>query len=256
MAWGYWSATSVNDRGRSPRREKDKSLHSQQQSQPPATSQYQTPSDVGGPLYSSGVVQAAELVALDPDDPSQVQGGAFYSYTLAAQAAAVAAGRRTPGAVDGTASGLLQAYPRDLQPRPGGSNYPPSPCSDSAEYEQPTIALHSAFVQQHDTELGDGLCRSRAASIDHRLKSLRVDDGDDDATDVELEEEIIVPEIIYEARGGPGISGVSSCLVHGPCSQGDLGGGPMGPIGCEHYSLGPRPPYASEVWLNDITWGR
>ncbi|XP_057335686.1 atypical protein kinase C isoform X2 [Microplitis mediator] len=284
MAWGYWSATSVNDRGRSPRREKDKQ------------SQYQTASEVGAQQQQLQQQQRQiEEQTLDLDD-EQIPGG-FYPYSLAAAAAAVAAGKRTPAA-DGS-TGLLQALAKDtvtIQPgigvgvgigigvgvggsAPGTSNYPPSPGSDSAEYEQPTIALHAAYVQQHDTREHSPtelVCHSVTGTLDRRLRNIRIDNSigstggsgiggtganahDDDATDVEFEEEIIVPEVIYETTPSRAsfTGSLGSCLIHGNRNQlpPDPGtSSSMSSINYDQYSIGPRPNYASEVWLNDITW--
>ncbi|XP_044592860.1 atypical protein kinase C isoform X1 [Cotesia glomerata] len=259
MAWGYWSATSVNDRGRSPRREKDK----QQQSQ------YQTASEVGAQVQQ--LQQQQQQRQIDEQnlelDEDQIPGG-FYPYSLAAAAAAVAAGKRTPAA-DGS-SGLLQALAKDPVVLPGTSSYgPPSPGSDSAEYEQPTIALQ-AYVQQHDTrEHSPTEIHSVAGTLDRRLRSIRIDsagnslvgnsghDGvNDDATDVEFEDEIIVPEVIYETTPSRAsfTGSLGSCLIHGPRMPPDPGtSSSMSSINYDQYA-GQRPNYASEVWLDHITW--
>lgn len=256
----------MNDRGRSPRREKDKQQQQQQ-------SQYQTASEVGAQVQQlQQQQQQQQQRQIDEQnlelDEDQIPGG-FYPYSLAAAAAAVAAGKRTPAA-DGS-SGLLQALAKDPVVLPGTSSYgPPSPGSDSAEYEQPTIALQ-AYVQQHDTrEHSPTEIHSVAGTLDRRLRSIRIDsagnslvgnsghDGvNDDATDVEFEEEIIVPEVIYETTPSRAsfTGSLGSCLIHGPRMPPDPGtSSSMSSINYDQYA-GQRPNYASEVWLDHITWG-
>lgn len=267
MAWGYWSATSVSDRGRSPRREKDKS----------SSSTYQTPSEITGvsvPITSSsssssGVQQMTDLNVLQDDDLNPIEGSTFYTYSMAANAAAsIAAGRHTPLIAEGSSSGP-QSFPPggSHHPRASTSTYPGSPGSDSAEYEQPnmSINLHSTYVQQqqqHEPEIirAEVLCHSvGTSSLDRRLKGYKGghhrhdNNGDEDNTDVELEDEIIVPERIYESRRGS-FGAISGCRLHGHAGGIDHAGS-MASLGYEHYPAGPRPAYASQVWLNDITWG-
>lgn len=282
MAWGYWSATSVGDRGRSPRRDKDKQSLQQQAQHQQQQQLHETPGD---PVQScSGVQQQLQQAAVELENvlqvgeaaqqqssTSQIPGaGALYSYSLAAAAAAAAAGRRTPGVVEGsTSSGMMQMLPRDIHSRPGSSNYPPSPGSDSAEYEQPTIALHSAYVQQHesDPDLDSMLvpppAPQSASSIltATRLKMLRGDEPDDDITDAELEEEAAVAEIIYASNSRAAAAAAAAglppggCLVHGPCGQMPDSTASMSSLISEQYPAGSLATYSSQVWLNDITWG-
>lgn len=269
MAWGYWSATSVSDRGRSPRREKDKSCQSQ----------YQTPSEVMG-VQSCSAVQNSDL-GLSTEDTSQLlsgQGGGFYTYSVAAAAAAaVAAGKRTPSMMEGAAStGTSSSLPNEftlssgLMGRPSASNYPPSPGSDSAEYEQPHVmGMH--YAPKHEAHCQDfvhtdAMCHSistataATSSLDRRLKghrSLRFrrpDNADDDGTDIEQGDEIIVPEVIYESSR-TSLTGIGSCVIHGPCAQPADPGTSMSSLASEHYPIAPRPSYAMQARLDDIKWG-
>ncbi|XP_071560634.1 atypical protein kinase C isoform X1 [Temnothorax nylanderi] len=174
MAWGYWSATTVSDRGRSPRREKDKQHQSLHQHQPPSQQQqqqqqaqqqmHQTELSAQS-TYAS--VQERELSVTGPgigvasEEPPcsmMIQGGSFYSYSAATAAAAAAAvSRRISTVVEGSGGGGgpssitstgIQVLPRERHVKPGTSTHPPSPGSgDSAEYEQPLVGhLRSADI--------------------------------------------------------------------------------------------------------------
>ena len=278
MAWGYWSATSVGDRGRSPRRDKDKQSLQQQTQQQQQQQLHETPGD---PIQSCSSVQlqlqqaAVELgnvlqVVDDQPVSSQYPGaGALYSYSLAASAAAsVAAGRRAASAavVEGGCSTSIHLLQRDLHSRAGTSNYPPSPGSDSAEYEQPTIGYRTAFIQSHDSDLDlesmlvppPAPQSSTSILAATRYKMLRGDEPDDDMSDAELEVEAAAAEMIYATNSQAAAAAAAAaaagfppggCLVHGPCGQIHDSAASESSLISERYPIG-------WVGLNDITWGR
>lgn len=235
MAWGYWSATSVGDRGRSPRREKDKQIHHQLQQQP---QQYQTQESLQGSSSLPQVQGELETaVGEDPPCSRMIQGGSFYSYSAAAAAVAAAAERRTVPNLEGP-SGGIQVFPRDLQARPGTSNFTPSPGSDSAEYEQP-IHLNS-YVHQEDP-------RDIMVQTSSRMKLLR-DDGDDEISEAELED-MASADVIYASNSRLIRPGSSGCLVHGPYPPSDMA--PSLPSFVADHGGSSSSPF----WFNDITWG-
>ncbi|XP_051164524.1 atypical protein kinase C isoform X1 [Leptopilina boulardi] len=243
MAWGYWSATSVGDRGRSPRRDKDKTINhqlqqqQQQQQQQPAQ-QYQTLDSLQG---TSQLQVQGELDGEDPPCSRMIQGGSFYSYSAAAAAVAAAAERRTfpSNLVEGSTSGgmIHHVFPRDLQPRPGTSNFSPSPGSDSAEYEQP---IHLNSYIHHDDP------RDVLVQTSSRIKLLR-DDGDDDVSETELED-MSSTDVIYASNNRLIRPGSSGCLVHGPYTSSETGHS-LPSFVTEHGGSS-----ASQFWFNDITW--
>ncbi|XP_043269539.1 atypical protein kinase C isoform X1 [Venturia canescens] len=289
MAWGYWSATSVGDRGRSPRRDKDKQTLQQQTQQQQQQQLHETPG-VDAPLQSCSGVQQLQQVSVELGNvqtgeehqslSSQLPGAsAPYSYTVAAAAAAAAAaaGRRTPANIDigggtSSSSGIMHVLPRDLHQRPGTSNYPSSPGgSDSAEYEQPTIALHSAYVQQHDDDSPldiDGIlvppppapAQSASLRASTRIKMFRGDEHDGDITDPEFEDDVAVAELIYasnrNAAAAAAAAGLPSggCRLHGPCGQIPDTTASISSLISETYPAGSLATYSSQGWLNDITW--
>lgn len=243
MAWGYWSATSVGDRGRSPRRDKDKAIHHQLQQQP---QQYQTLDSLQGSstLQVQGELEASGVgggggVGDDPPSSRMIQGGSFYSYSAAAAAVAAAAERRTlPANLDGPSSGI-HVFPRDIQqPRPGTSNFSPSPGSDSAEYEQP---IHLNSYIHHDDP------RDVLVQTSSRIKLLR-DDGDDDISETEFED-MSSADVIYASNNRLLRPGSSGCLVHGPYPSNETGHS-LPSFVTEHGGSS-----ASQFWFNDITWG-
>lgn len=243
MAWGYWSATSVGDRGRSPRREKDKQSiqNSQQQSQ--ITSSEYVQGSSGVQQMQQGDLNPASSVPGPPglgmgEDPScalMIQGASFYSYSAAAAAAAAAAGRRA-SAVEGAA--LQAAVHRGFAPGTSGNNFASnSPCSDSADDE----SSHGVYVHQ------DGIVQMRRPN-DHET-----DDHDHD--DVEL---------IYASNAL-----AAGCLLHGPCNptgQDVIRAASASGIHIGDYSaaaaaaaaaVGGIPPGTAQFGrFNNITWGR
>lgn len=293
MAWGYWSATSVGDRGRSPRRDKDKQTLQQQTQQQQQQQLHETPA-TDAPLQScSGVQQQLQQVSVELGNvqtgeehqnlSSQLAGAsAPYSYTVAAAAAAAAAGRRTPASIEigggaSSTSGIMHVLPRDLHQRAGTSNYPPSPGgSDSAEYEQPTIALHSAYVQQqqqHDDDSPldiDGIlvppppapAQSASLRASARIKMFRGDEHDEDVTDPEFEDDVAVAELIYASNRNAAAAAAAAagltpgtCRLHGPCGQIPDTTASISSLISETYPAGSLATYSSQGWLNDITWG-
>lgn len=232
MAWGYWSATSVGDRGRSPRRDKDKQTIHQLQQQ---TQQYQTLDS----LQASSTLQVqGELESGASEDPPcsrMIQGGSFYSYSAAAAAVAAAAERRTLPNLEGP-SGGIHVFPRDLQPRPGTSNFSPSPGSDSAEYEQP---IHLSSYIHHDDP------RDVLMQTSSRMKLLR---DDDDISETELED-ISSADAIYASNNRLFRPGSSGCLVHGPYPPSETSHS-LPSFVTEHGGSS-----GSQFWFNDITWG-
>ncbi|XP_076660815.1 protein kinase C iota type isoform X1 [Halictus rubicundus] len=258
MAWGYWSATSVSDRGRSPRREKDKQqsqgLHQHQQQQQQQF--HQTESGISTGLY--GVQQqvqseigvgtssgpggggAAGAAVEEPPCSMMIQGGSFYSYSAAlAAAAAAAAGRKIPPAVEvpSTSSTGIQVLPRDRPIKSSTSTYPPSPSSDSAEYEQPIAGIRGECSPNNSPR--DEIF-IQPGSSSSRMKLLGKK-GVDDTSEVDLDE-VIATEMMYATSNQ--VVGPNRCRVHGPCNQ----------------RPDPAPSTAddttgfSQFWFNDITW--
>lgn len=272
MAWGYWSATSVSDRGRSPRREKDKqhqSLYHQpsqqqmHQAELSAQSTYATVQELGVTVPGMGI--ATE------EPPCMIQGGSFYSYSAATAAAAAAAvNRRISNIVDGSGGGPssltsigIQVLPRERHVRPGTSTHPPSPGSDSAEYEQPLVGhLRSADISppsclgspphhhhyHHHHHHDDIFAQPGTSSRVTKLLQCPPDAMEDELSEAELEEVAANAELIY----GP----TATCRVHGPCSQ-----QPLPPLPPESslsmtslFDVEPAGP--SQFQFNEITWGR
>ncbi|CAK9833102.1 Atypical protein kinase C [Anthophora retusa] len=264
MAWGYWSATSVSDRGRSPRREKDKQqhqgLHQQQQQQQQQYHQTDTSTGVMQGMYGLQQVQG-ELASVssssaastglgtgpasaveEPPCSIMIQGGSFYSYSTAATAAAV--GRRIPPTVEGgpsTSSTGIQVLPRDRPIKSSTSTYPPSPSSDSAEYEQPIVSLRGECSPPHNSPRDDIFIQPGSSSS--RMKLL-CDKGIDDTSDVDLDE--VTPTEMMYATTNRAI-GTSTCRVHGSCNPPPDSAAPI-------PSLIDDTTGSSQFWFNDITW--
>lgn len=282
MAWGYWSATSVSDRGRSPRREKDK----QHQSLHQASQQQQIhQSELSAQSTYSTVQQERELgpggvagVAMEePPCSMMIQGGSFYSYSAATAAAAAAAASRRISIAEGGGGGPssssvtstgIQVLPREhVKP----SVYPPSPGSgDSAEYEQPIIGhLRAADISppprissplhhhhhhhhhHHDDIFAQPSTSSRAGS---KLLPCPPDtaEGLDELSEAEFEEVMANAELIYGRNIGPTVT----CRVHGPCNQQQQ----LPPLLSESApsltSLDVEPMGPPQFQFNEITWGR
>lgn len=269
MAWGYWSATSVSDRGRSPRREKDKQqhqiLHQQQQQQQQHQQQQYLQAETGVSQAIYGVPQVqGELTGVssssavstgpgagaaveEPPCSMMIQGGSFYSYSTATAAAATAAtvGRRILPVVEGgpsTSSTGIQVLPRDRPIKSSSSTYPPSPSSDSAEYEQPIAGLRSE-CSPHNSPRDDIFAQPGTSSS--RMKLL-CDKDIDDTSEVDIDE-VTATEMMY-ATANRAI-GTSTCRVHGLCNPPLDSAGPMPSLLDD--TTGP-----SQFWFNDITWGR
>lgn len=263
MAWGYWSATSVSDRGRSPRREKDKqqqhqSLHQHQQQQ--SQQVYQTQSDLSQSTYG---VQQGELAAIpgcavavveEPPCSMMIQGGSFYSYSAATAAAAAVASRRITTGVEGgpsssvTSTGI-QVLPRERHIRPGTSAYAPqSPGSgDSAEYEQPivTSGIRGEISPPRGGTPHDDIFAPSTSSIRPKPPLPCDPEGMEDLPDVELEEVHHNAELIYASRG----LGTTTCRVHGLCNPPPEPAPSMTSLLDEHAG-------SSQFQFNEITWGR
>ncbi|CAL1689701.1 unnamed protein product [Lasius platythorax] len=282
MAWGYWSATSVSDRGRSPRREKDKQHQSLHQ---PSQQQQMHQSELSAQSTYSTVQQERELgpgvagvATEEPPCSMMIQGGSFYSYSAAtaAAAAAAAASRRIsvaesgggPSSSSATSTGI-QVLPREHHVKPGA--YPPSPGSgDSAEYEQPIIGhLRAADISppprigsplhhhhhhhhhHHDDIFAQPSTSSRAAT---KLLPCPPDaaEGMDELSEAEFEEVIVNAELIYGRSIGPAVT----CRVHGPCNQ-QQQLPPLLPESAPSLtSLDVEPMGPSPFQFNEITWGR
>lgn len=279
MAWGYWSATSVSDRGRSPRREKDKqhqSLHqyqSQQAQQQMHQSELSTQSAYGSVqqerelgVATPGVGAAAE----EPPCSMMIQSGSFYSYSAAAAAASrrisTVEGGGGPSSVTSTG---IQVLPRERHVKPGSSAYPPSSpgSGDSAEYEQPLAghfraadispppsrgsppSLHHHHHHHHDDIfVQPGASSSRVTKL---LQCPPPDEGMDELSEAELEEVAVNAELIY-GRIGP----TATCRLHGPCGQQPLP--PLPPESAPSMTslLEIEPAGPSQFQFNEITWGR
>lgn len=250
MAWGYWSATSVSDRGRSPRREKEKYYqtlhpHQHQSSHQQQVHQTELPQNTYGIQQSDyGVIPGAAAVE-EPPCSMMIQGGSFYSYSAAtAAAAAAAATSRRISTIEGPSSSTstgIQVYPRERHVRP--STYPPSPDSDSAEYEQP-IANFRAELSSHDSPHDDIFAQPSTSS---RTKLL-CDEEMEGLSDAEFEE-MINAEMIY-ASNSRGI-GSTTCRIHGPYNP-----LPEPAPSSMSSSLLDEPVGSSPFQFNEITWGR
>lgn len=274
MAWGYWSATSVSDRGRSPRREKDKQQHQslhQQQAQ-----QQMHQSELSAQSTYSSVQQERELAAPgvgvaveEPPCSMMIQGGSFYSYSAATAAAAAAAANRRIITVEGgggpsslTSTGI-QVLPRERHVKPGTSAYPPSSpgSGDSAEYEQPLAGhLRAADLSpplsrrgsppslHHHHHHPDDIFAQPIASSSRMTRLLQCpDEGMDELSEAELDE-VVNAEMIY-GRIGP----TATCRLHGPCIQQPL---PPLPPDSPPSLLEIEPVGPSQFQFNEITWGR
>ncbi|XP_046464967.1 atypical protein kinase C isoform X1 [Neodiprion pinetum] len=249
MAWGYWNATSVADRGRSPRRDKDKQTiqQSQQQQQTtPAASEFlqgaSTLQQIQGCEMSSAVGNAVE----DAPCTLMIQGGSFYSYSAAAAAAAAAAAGRRASVVEGAA---LQAA---VLPRAPGAGFPGtsavvfssnSPCSDSAEDES-----HAAYVHQDGTA---GVQTTRRHNLPRGNNDDESDDPDHDDVD-----------LIYASN-----TLAAGCLLHGHCNTqerniansapGSNLGDYAAAIAAANSAAGPAAGGTAQFGrFNNITWGR
>ncbi|XP_072755921.1 atypical protein kinase C isoform X1 [Anoplolepis gracilipes] len=268
MAWGYWSATSVSDRGRSPRREKDKQhqcLHQPQQQQ-------MHQSELSAQSTYSTVQQERELgpgavgvVAEEPPCSMMIQGGSFYSYSAAT--AAAAASRRLSivdsGPSSSTSTGI-QVFPRERHVKPG--TYPPSPGSgDSAEYEQPIIGhlraadisppprisspLHHHLHHHHEDIFAQPSTSSRS-----KLLQCPPDapEGMDELSETEFEEVLVNAELIYGRNLGP----TATCRVHGPCNQQQQQLPPLLPESAPSMTslIDVEPMAPSQFQFNEITW--
>lgn len=275
MAWGYWSATSVSDRGRSPRREKDKQQqyqslhphqHQQQQQQAQQQQVHQTQTELPQSAYG---VQQGELgttapgcaitVVEEPPCSMMIQGGSFYSYS----AAAAAASRRiaVEGPSSSTVSTGVQVLPREPRhvraPPPGASVYPPSSpgSGDSAEYEQPLVSCYRGGEMttpppplRVGTPHDDIFAQPGTSSASARSSKLQIvcDAADlmEEYSEAELEEMHNV-EMIYAGRAG--LEPTSTCRVHGPRNP------PPEPAPSMSSLLDEGP---SPFQFNEITWGR
>jgi len=283
MAWGYWSATSVSDRGRSPRREKDKQHQSlYQQHQPPSQQQQQMHQAELSAQSTYASVQEREIgvtasgVGVATEEPPcsmMIQGGSFYSYSAATAAAAAAAvSRRISTVVEGSGGGpssltsTSMVLPRERHVRPGTSTHPPSPGSgDSAEYEQPLVGhLRSAadispppcigspphhHHYHHHHHHDDIFAQPGTSSRATKLLQCPPDtiEGMDELSEAELEEVAANAELIY----GP----TATCRVHGPCSQQQLPPPPESALSMTSL-LDVEPAGPSQFQFNEITWGR
>ncbi|KAF3421172.1 hypothetical protein E2986_08643 [Frieseomelitta varia] len=179
----------------------------------------------------------------EPPCSMMIQGGSFYSYTAATAAAAAAAvGRRIPGVEGGpsTSSTGIQVLPRDRPIKSSSSTYPPSPSSDSAEYEQPIASMRTE-CSPHNSPRDDIFAQPGTSSS--RIKLL-CDKGIDDTSDVDIDE-VTATEIMY-ATANRGI-GTSTCRVHGPCNPPPDSAPTMPPLIDDTSG-------SSQFWFNDITW--
>lgn len=213
----------MSDRGRSPRREKEKSTlgptyQSVAQPAPP-------PQQVAEPQQPCTSTMQTELE--DTASGRINTSGSFYSYSAAT--AASLSGRRS-----------AQEAPVSILSR--GPGYPPSPGgSDSAEYEQPSCAhLGAAYLAQ------DVLPDPIISASSSRMKLFRPEDDDEEDVDFDDPDSYslgIRPMGLMQ----PGISG---CLIHGPCAT-------VEPAPSVASSTNDEPSVSgSPYWLNDITWGR
>ncbi|TGZ32557.1 hypothetical protein DBV15_05380 [Temnothorax longispinosus] len=295
MAWGYWSATTVSDRGRSPRREKDKQHQSLHQHQPPSQQQQQQQAQQqmhqtelsAQSTYAS--VQERELsvtgpgigiVTEEPPCSMMIQGGSFYSYSAATAAAAAAAvSRRISTVVEGSGGGGgpssitstgIQVLPRERHVKPGTSTHPPSPGSgDSAEYEQPLIGqLRSADISpppiligspphhhQYYHHLHHDDIFAQPGTSSRATKLVQCPPDAVEGMDELSEAEL--EEVAANAELIYGIGPTATCRVHGPCSQQPL------PLSLPPESalsmtslLDVEPAGPSPFQFNEITWGR
>lgn len=290
MAWGYWSATSVSDRGRSPRREKDKQHQSlYQQHQPPSQQQQQQQqqmhqTELAQSTYASiqetqrelGVTVPGVGVAMEePPCSMMIQGGSFYSYSAATAAAAAAAvSRRISTVVEGggpsslTSTGI-QVLPRERHVKPGSSTHPPSPGSgDSAEYEQPLVGHlrsadisppsgmsspphHHHYHHHHHHRHDDIFAQPGTSSRVTKLLSC----PPDTVEGMDELSEAELEEVAANAELIYGIGPTATCRVHGPCSQQPLPPLPESALSMTSL-LDIEPAGPSQFQFNEITWGR
>lgn len=282
MAWGYWSATSVSDRGRSPRREKDKqhqSLHQSQQQAQQQMHQQELQSTYSTVQQERELGVAATGMGVAKEEPPcsmMIQGSSFYSYSAATAAAATAAAsRRISAVVEGggpsssaTVSGI-QVLPRERPVKPSTSTYPPTPGSGgSAEYEQPLIATSHPRIadispplsriggsspplpphHHHQDEIfaqpSTSSSVSRTSKILQCPPSLDVAGSMDNLSEAELDE--ITAEMIYSRTI---IGPTATCRLHGPCNQQPP---PPPPVSL----LDVEPVGSSQFQFNEISWGR
>ncbi|XP_011262465.1 atypical protein kinase C isoform X1 [Camponotus floridanus] len=280
MAWGYWSATSVSDRGRSPRREKDKQHQCLHQ---PSQQQQMHQSELSAQSTYSSVQQERELgpgvagvATEEPPCSMMIQGGSFYSYSAATAAAAAAASRRLSTAVveggggpssSSVTSTGIQVLPRERHVKPG--TYPPSPGSgDSAEYEQPIIGhlraadisppplISSPLHHHHLHHHHDDIFAQPSTSSRSATKMLQcppdVAEGMDELSEAEFEEVVVNAELIYGRNIGP----TATCRVHGPCNQQQQQLPPLLPESAPSMTslLDIEPVGPSQFQFNEITW--
>ncbi|KAL6421928.1 hypothetical protein ACFW04_010807 [Cataglyphis niger] len=276
MAWGYWSATSVSDRGRSPRREKDKQhqcLHQSSQQQQIHQSELSAQSTYSSMQQERELGSGVAGVATEePPCSMMIQGGSFYSYS-AATAAAAANRRISTAVVEGgggpssssTSTGI-QVLPRERHVKSG--TYPPSPGSgDSAEYEQPIIGhlraadisppprISSPLHHHHLHHHHDDIFAQPSTSSRSVTKMLQCPpdaaEGMDELSEAEFEEVIVNTELIYGRNIGP----TATCRVHGPCNQ-QQQLPPLLPESAPSMTslLDVEPMGPSQFQFNEITW--
>ncbi|XP_066588212.1 atypical protein kinase C [Prorops nasuta] len=278
MAWGFWSATSVSDRGRSPRRDKDK--HQQHYAQ--NTVVYQLPSQLQQPqqqpqqqqqqvqteaVYATTFAQSelgrgASGATANAEEAScsssMIRGGSFYSYSAAsAAAAAETAARRVTAIVEGSSSSSsmgIQVMPRDIHTTSSraslgsikhGSNYPPSPGSDSAEYEQPIGPFRVECVSRDNPSIMTDLdVRRGSSSVRSSRKKLFYESEDEDRSELDHDDSFAA-DMIYERNRD---LGMGICRIHGTCTT----------IPDPELSLSSLRDDDhrdnSQLWFNDITW--
>ncbi|XP_031783603.1 atypical protein kinase C isoform X2 [Nasonia vitripennis] len=178
MAWGYWSATSVSDRGRSPRRDKNReqaaaamAMHQQlaATSSVPQPQQPQQPQQQPQEQIVEIEATPAQASTAGMSEPlMQVQGGAQQQQITQAEMASAAEAPPDrlnsfytyASVANATTGSRVDAAGIQVLPRSGaaGLGYhhqpqPPSPVeSDSVDYEQPTSSLlhSSSFVMHHE----------------------------------------------------------------------------------------------------------
>lgn len=250
MAWGYWSATSVSDRGRSPRRDKNReqaaaamAMHQQlaastsvpQPQQPQqqeqiveieATPAQASTAGMSEPLHQvqGGAQQIqAEMQATAAEVPPD-RLNSFYTYSTVANAT-------TGSRLDIAPGGGIQVLPRSGA---AGISYqtthqPPSPVeSDSVDYEQPSSSLlHSgSFVMHHEDTSSSHQHhhQHKIPDLGHhtssRMRLIRDDDDDiiEGLSDAEFDDMPAPPGSVYYAeaikiQSQPRPS--QGCLLHG-----------------------------------------
>ncbi|XP_058789125.1 atypical protein kinase C isoform X2 [Phymastichus coffea] len=289
MAWGYWSATSVSDRGRSPRRDKER--HFPAQPAPALNLQQQQ--------LSEDLQQQQELkqqLLAGAAGSGQAGGRQPQQASTAGVPAGEAAARGLPGAQPGPQPELIaaEADPQPPPQLPAGSFYglgrelpappppppPPPPVVASAArgYQPPDSPLESDYEQplvyhhcRHPSSLvhtGPPPARSRLSSARCHEDELVVAAG---LSDAEFDE-FSGADVLYATttsstrmdHPGGGGGGGAGCLLHGI-----PGSFPTEPAGSSYRSAAAdvpmmmavpaRPgPYGynkePEFWLDDITW--